>query len=134
MAGEIRAILEAAGRWVETSGAQGARALLDGMDLRVVGDAFEGRALAGTYAPRANAVGVSFVGAQLQGASFDGADLRQADFQGADLRGASFIGANLNHARLAEANVRPLILPDGRQLPTRFDGAKTEGAGLGGAG
>jgi uncharacterized protein YjbI with pentapeptide repeats len=129
-AADIRAIIDAAVKWVETSGAGGARGKLEERDLRVVGDALRQRALAGLYAPRAIAIAVDFCGSQLQGANFDGADLRRADFQGADLRGASFIGANLTHARLAEANVGPLTLPDGRELTARFDGARIEGSGL----
>jgi uncharacterized protein YjbI with pentapeptide repeats len=129
-AADIRGIIDAAVTWVETSGAAGARGRLEDMDIRVVGDAFRTRALAGLYAPRAVGVAVDFTGSQLQGANFDGADLRRADFRGADLRGASFIGANLTHARLGDAHVGSLTLPDGRELPARFDGARIEGSGL----
>ena len=90
------------------------------MDLRVVGDAFCRRALAGLQAPGCIGVDVNFTGCRLQGANFDGADLRRANFADADLRGASFIGANLSHARMTTANVKPLVMPDGRELPTRF--------------
>jgi uncharacterized protein YjbI with pentapeptide repeats len=130
-AGEIRSILDAAQQWIETDGGSGARGQLEGMDLRVVGDAFRKRKLTGLFAPRTVAVAVDFSDTQLQGANFDGADLRRADFCGADLRGASFIGANLSHARFSGAGTGPLTLPDGRQLPTRFDGARLEGCDLG---
>lgn len=129
-AAEIRAIIDAAQQWTETSGGAGARGRLEEMDIRVVGDAFRKRALTGLFAPRSIAVAVDFCETQLQGANFDGADLRRAEFRGADLRGASFIGANLSHARFAGASTGPLTLPDGRQLPTRFDGARLDGCDL----
>jgi len=129
-AGEIRAILDAAQQWTETNGEAGAHGKLENMDLRVVGEAFRKRKLTGLFAPRTVAVAVDFSNTQLQGANFDGADLRRANFCGADLRGASFIGANLSHASFGGASTGPLTLPDGRQLPTRFDGARLDGCDL----
>jgi len=129
-AAEIRAALDQAELWVETGGAQGARAKLDRADLRVVGEAFKGRAVTGLSAVEALGVSVDFSGAQLQGASFEGADLRRANFQNADLRGASFARAKLAHANFAGAVTIPLTLPSGRSLQTRFDGANLEGTNL----
>lgn len=51
-----------------------------------------------------------FDGANLQGASLDGADIRGADFTRADLRRADLIGA---------------VFPDGAELRTLFDGARS---------
>ncbi len=130
MAADIRAALEQTELWVETDGARGTRAKLDQADLRVVGEAFKGRALTGLSATKTIGVSVDFSGAQLQGAVFDGADLRRANFQNADLRGASFVGAKLAHADFGGADTNPLTLPSGRSLPTRFDGASLDGTSL----
>jgi uncharacterized protein YjbI with pentapeptide repeats len=129
-AGDIKAILDAAQRWVETGGARGERGRLDGLDLRVVAGAFRDRILSGLAAPKAIGVSVDFSRSQLQGAVFDGADLRHANFRGADLRGASFVGAKLAHANLRGANIDALELPGGRMLPTRFDDASLDGTGI----
>jgi uncharacterized protein YjbI with pentapeptide repeats len=129
-AGDIKAILDAAQRWVDTGGARGERGRLDGLDLRVVAGAFRDRVLSGLAAPKAIGVSVDFSRSQLQGANFDGADLRHANFRGADLRGASFIGAKLAHANLRSADIGALELPSGRMLPTRFDDATLDGTGV----
>ena len=112
-AADLRARLAAARQWIRTNGAEGKPAVLDGEDLRPLGGAFQGAALAAMSAKGVCAIGLSFCGAQLQGAKFDGADLRDADFSGADLRGASFHGANLWHAKFVEADLRPLPLAKG---------------------
>jgi uncharacterized protein YjbI with pentapeptide repeats len=105
--------LAAARRWISTKGAEGGPAILDGEDLRPLGDSFENALLPAMSAKAARGIGVSFRGTQLQGAKFDKADLRDADFSGADLRGASFRGANLWHAKFADADLRPLPLAKG---------------------
>jgi uncharacterized protein YjbI with pentapeptide repeats len=105
--------LKAAERWITTIGAEGGPAILDGEDLRPLGDAFENAQLAALSSKGACGIGVNFRGAQLQGARFDDADLRDADFSGADLRGASFRGAKLWHARFSDADLRPLPLASG---------------------
>ena len=115
--------LAAASRWVLTDGAEGRPGVLDDEDLRPLGLAFEGRVLAAISMRRVRAVGVSFVGAQLQGACFDDADLRDADFRDCDLRGASFRGANLRHARFVNADVQPLPLASGGAQPVDLEGA-----------
>ncbi len=115
--------LAAGSRWVLSDGADGRAAMLDDEDLRPLGLAFEGRVLAAISCRRVCAVGMSFVGAQLQGANFDGADLRDADFRDCDLRGASFRGANLRHARFVNADVQPLPLAHGGAQPVDLDGA-----------
>jgi uncharacterized protein YjbI with pentapeptide repeats len=112
-AAELSDRLAAATLWIDTNGAEGRPAVLDGEDLRPMGDAFENAQLAAFSAKGACCIGVSFRGAQLQGAKFDTADLRDADFTGADLRGASFRGANLWHAKFDDADLRPLRLASG---------------------
>jgi uncharacterized protein YjbI with pentapeptide repeats len=110
---ELADRLVEAAPWITSNGAQGRPAVLDGEDLRPMGEAFEKAQLAAFSAKGACGVGVSFRGAQLQGAKFDLADLRDADFSGADLRGASFRGANLWHAKFNDADLRPLRLASG---------------------
>jgi uncharacterized protein YjbI with pentapeptide repeats len=112
-AGELLARIAAGVKWLETNGAQGHPAVLDGEDLRPLGNAFEKGQLSAMSARDVCAIGVSFRGAQLQGAKFDGADLRDADFSGADLRGASFQNTKLWHAKFDEADLRPLYLAQG---------------------
>ena len=77
---------------MDTAGAAGAPCVLDGEDLRSIGDALCGRRLTAISALRVCAVGVSFAGAQLQGGRFDDADLRAADFTGADFEAPAFAG------------------------------------------
>jgi uncharacterized protein YjbI with pentapeptide repeats len=124
---ELMRRIEAAGRWVVTSGIEGAPAQLDDEDLRPLSHAFPGRRLTALSAQRACGVGVDFSGAHLQGARFDGADLRDADFTGADLRGASFKGARLWHARFAEADLRALPLNSGLARAVNLEGATFAG-------
>lgn len=112
---ELRERLVRAKRWISSRGTEGAPAVLDGEDLRVLEGAFENTPLAGMSARGACGIGVNFRGAQLQGSKFDGADLRDADFSGADLRGASFRGANLWHADFTQADIRPLPLTKGER-------------------
>ena len=120
---ELVHILKAAAQWVVSDGAEGKPGVLDDEDLRPLGSALERRRLAAISCKRACAIGVSFVGSQLQGASFEGADLRDADFTDCDLRGASFRGANMRHARFTNADIQPLPLASGGDQPTDFDGA-----------
>ncbi len=110
--------------WVNSLGAEGAPAMVDGEDLRTVGDLFVGKGLTAFSAKGACAIGVDFSGAHLQGARFDGADLRDANFRGADLRGASFEGARLFHANFDDADLRPLQLPDGSKRLVNMVGAR----------
>ena len=110
---ELRERIAAARRWLSTRGAEGGPAIMDGEDLRPLGDAFENGLLAAMSAKGACGIGLSFRGAQLQGAKFDMADLRGADFTGADLRGVSFRGAKLWHAKFTGADLQPLPLANG---------------------
>ncbi len=112
-ADELRERLYVARRWVETNGAEGRPANLDGEDLRTLGSMFEGARLTALSATGACGVSVNFRDAALQGANFEGADLRDAHFAGADLRGANFRGANILHANFRGADVRPLSLNNG---------------------
>ena len=123
--------VQAAELCVRSHGAEGRAGILDGEDLRPLGDALAGRLLTALSARDACGVGVSFAGAQLQAARFDGADLRDADFTDADLRGASFRGAKLRHARFARADLRPLSLIRGDDQPVDLTGADYAPDGFG---
>lgn len=115
--------LAEASKWVAAMGKDGAPAVLDGEDLRPLGNHFARRKLTALSARKACAIGVDFTGCHLQGAHFDGADLRGANFTQADLRGASFAGANLWHAKFNEADMGALQLKSGGVRPTDFSHA-----------
>ena len=127
-AGELKARLAAANRWLITDGAEGRPAVLDREDLRTLGAAFEQARLTALSARQACAIGVSFKGAHLQAANFEKADLRDTDFTDTDLRGASFRGANLSHARFEGADLRPLPLASGARPVDLSDATYQEGA------
>jgi uncharacterized protein YjbI with pentapeptide repeats len=125
---QLMRALDEAEAWVQSDGRKGGPAMVDGHDLRPLGQALRGRSLAGFSAKRTCAVGVDFSGCRLEGANFEGADLRCAIFDGAVLRGASFRNAKLAHARFHSAILEPLTLPDGRLHPPSFAGAEITGA------
>lgn len=108
--------LKAHHRWVESDGATGDCASLDGADLRTVKDVLGSFKLTAVSAKRVTAPGVDFSAIELQGANFEGADLRGASFMGADLRGIRLKGARLQHAKFIGADMRPLALKSGECL------------------
>ncbi|MEI9994503.1 MAG: pentapeptide repeat-containing protein [Rhizomicrobium sp.] len=122
-AGALVAMLDGHVLCIASGAVQGAQAVLDGEDLRVVRSQFAGKALSGLSARRVLAIGMDFSDCQLQGARFEGADLRDCDFSGADLRGASFRNARLAHAKFEKANLGSLRLPGGKTLAPDFTGA-----------
>jgi uncharacterized protein YjbI with pentapeptide repeats len=119
----LKGQLEAHHIWISSSGERGNPAVLDGADLRPLGQNLVGRALGGLAARNAVGVGVDFSGSHLQAAKFDGSDLRGADFSGADLRGASFRGARLAHAKFNGTNLSGLRLANGGVLAPDLAGA-----------
>lgn len=121
---QFKAKLAAHLAWVGSDGKEGAVAVLDGCDLRVVPDQFKSRGLIGLSARGAIGIGVDFGGCQLQAAKFDGADLRGANFADADLSGASFHGAKLSHARFERARLGNLRLRSGETMTPNFLGAE----------
>jgi uncharacterized protein YjbI with pentapeptide repeats len=127
-AAELTERLVIATRWIATNGAEGRPAMLDGEDLRPLGEAFVGSQLTALSARGACAIGVSFMGAQLQGANFQNADLREADFTGADLRGCCLRGANLSHAKFDKTDLRPLVLSSGQRAVDLTDAQHAEDA------
>lgn len=109
--------------WFATNGKDGEPALLDGEDIRLLGNNFRNRKLTAIVARGAVALGVDFSNCELQGANFENADLREAKFDGADLRGAVFCGAKLAHASFDNADLRTLLLPNGAPKPIDLAGA-----------
>jgi uncharacterized protein YjbI with pentapeptide repeats len=110
----LKATVAAHAAWVGSDGKEGAAAVLDGEDLRVIADQFRGRGLVGLTARCVLGIGVDFGGCHLQGAKFDGADLR----------GASFHGAKLGHVRFDKARLGKLQLRNGETLAPNFSGAE----------
>lgn len=128
-----RKMIEASAIWLASSGKEGAKAILDGADLRVLSGVFQKARLAAASMRNVCAVGVDFSGASLVGANFSGADLRYAKFAGADLRGCSFKDCNLTQVSFAGANLRPLAGSENRQYQPRFEGARLAGIDLTGS-
>lgn len=115
---ELRLKLDAHQQWIASGGANGARAVLDGEDLRPVRQLLVGRPLTGLSAQRACAVGIDFAGSELQAAKLDGADLRDALFSNADMRGVSLNGARIAHAKFDRANLGRLTMANGTAVVT----------------
>ena len=120
---ELMTILKESVKYTKTAGKEGARAVLDGADIRVLGRAFAKAGLAGASIKGVCGIGVDFSNAVLVGAIFDGSDLRGARFDGADLRGCSFRDCNLGQTVFNTANLTSFLGRDGRSFPPRFDGA-----------
>jgi hypothetical protein len=118
-ASELKEILDQHRLWIETTGAQGKRAILRGANLKganLNGAYLYVANLAGAYLwdanlKDANLIGANLIdailtGANLTGAYLQGANLRGADLEGAILRGANLKGANLTGANLYRADLR----------------------------
>lgn len=124
----LRDALDAHERWVQTAGAHGKPAILDGADLRPLNGLFKQRTLVGLSARNAMAIGVDFSGSFLQGAKFGGADLRGARFAYCDISGASFRDAKLHHTSFDRAKLGKLQLASGAPFATSFAGAEVNSA------
>jgi hypothetical protein len=121
---ELKEILEAHSKWLQSEGKEGTRADLGAANLQ--GAYLWGANLQGAYLERANLqnanlgfanlreVGLweanlqnaSLGGANLQEAVLWNADLQEAHLWGANLRGADLGGANLQEANLEDANLQ----------------------------
>ena len=129
--------------WAESGGVLGQPAILDGEDLRSLGDRLRGFRLPAVSAPGACFVGMDLRDTGFQGANLTGADLRCADLRGADLRGARLSGAILSKADLGGASLAPLPLSKTRSMPAslaraqlryaRMEACDLTGADLSGA-
>jgi len=109
----LLARLKAHQRWIESNAKIGASAVIDGDDLRPLGDELGGFKLTAISARSTVAIGMNFSCMELQGADFSGADLRGANFEGADLRGVNLAGAKLLHAKFTAANMTSLTTRSG---------------------
>jgi len=109
----LLARLNAHQRWIESHAKMGASAVIDGEDLRPLGEELGKFKLTAISARSTVAIGMNFSCLELQGADFSGADLRGANFEGADLRGVNLAGAKLLHAKFTAANMTSLTMRSG---------------------
>lgn len=122
----LAAILDQHRLWVETSGEEGTKADLSGVDLENAD--LTGANLQGAVLQRANLRGADLSMADLRHASLVQADLSNTNLLGAELRGANLMGATLYGAegvwlgRLGGANLYDAMLPE---TISSIDGAKT---------
>ena len=140
---DLKHLLQAHARWVESEGQDGHRAVLANAEL--AGIDLEGYQLQEADLAGANLRKARLCGANLTGANLPGADLREADFsdcelaraviEGADVTGALFVRAQLTGARLqgvsglATATLRDACLEDAVGL-TADDLAGTDLTGV----
>jgi hypothetical protein len=102
-ASKLKEILDQHKLWIETNGAEGKRANLEGGNL-------SGADLYRADLYRADLYRADLTGADLTGASLEGADLRGANLERANLKRANLMGANLTGAYLGGANLVGAIL------------------------
>ncbi|MCJ7772232.1 MAG: pentapeptide repeat-containing protein [Desulfobacterales bacterium] len=112
----LEEILALHAKWLKSSGSEGEKADLVGMDLSF-----------------AQLRGVNLKKATLKMTKFGGADLRNANFYGADLTGASFEGADLSTATIAYANLYGADLRKAKLLGVNAHFASLKVADLRGA-
>jgi len=114
--------------WVESKGALGKRADLEGEDL-------SGRNLAEAALTNANLKRSDLSGSDLSDALLHGADLRHAEIIGGQMQGANLAVARLRHAhlrgcQLQGANFKGADLAGADLSGSIFDGAEMKGANL----
>ncbi len=95
---QLKQILEAHRKWLESEGKEGERADLLGANLQEA-DLF------GANLQKADLLGANLQGADLGGANLQEANLFGANLQGADLEEANLQGANLDFADLQGADL-----------------------------
>lgn len=132
-----RAAVCASARNVDFSGAQLARAVLTGLDLR--GSRFEEADLTGAQLAYALVAGVNFSSARLDRANLTGgiqgagANFLIASLQGADLTGAKLYGADFRSAKLQGAMMNYAQLQGAMVADADFEGASLQRVQLMGA-
>lgn len=122
----LRAALDRHRLWLETQGAEGARAIL------------AGACLSGLSLWRADLRAADLAGADLGGADLDHARLCDASLRGTHLAGASLWQADLSGADLSQADLRGakldhVVLRSAAMQGTKLGGASFWGAHLEGA-
>jgi uncharacterized protein YjbI with pentapeptide repeats len=115
--------------WVTTGGKSGEPAVLDGEDLRPMGN-LAGAFLTAVSARNACLAGMDLSRISLQGALLDGADLRGVNLRQSDLRGANLTGANLGQADLRRSMLSALPFKIDREKPTALAQASLRYADL----
>jgi hypothetical protein len=115
---DIPLILEEHKKWLASSGKEGERANLEGLDL-------SGVDLAEAKLSNANLRNAAFPGANCQGGVFDGSDMRYSD-----VSSGTFVSANLANARLRHADLSFSDLSEANLRGTDLSGARLKGAKL----
>jgi DNA-binding NtrC family response regulator len=108
---DLQRVLRQHATWVDSFGAEGKRAELQGLDL-------SNHNLAGIYLSGADLRDCKFKGTNLSGclmilADLNGADLSGDDLRNAELMGANLADANLRSARLTSAKLDPIEIKSG---------------------
>jgi CheY-like chemotaxis protein len=112
--------------WLQTKGAEGKRANLEGMDLA-------GADLSNSILANATFRGVDLSDATLTASRLDGADLRRAILSAANLSGANLGVASLRHANLSLANLDNAVLRGADLSGATLRGAKVSATDFKGA-
>ncbi|MGE5504938.1 MAG: pentapeptide repeat-containing protein [Actinomycetota bacterium] len=123
---DVSAVVAEHVSWLQSQGAQGKRANLEGMDLASAD--LSKAVLANATLRRAELSDANMAEARL-----DGADLRHAVLSAANLSGANLGVASLRHANLAIANLEGAVLRGTDLSGATFRGARLEGADFKGA-
>lgn len=133
---ELANILTDHRNWLESAGAKGGRAELQGSDLTEATFMTSDLREADLYEADlhgANLEGANLSKADLHGANFQSAYLRsatliEANLQGADLSGANLSSATLNQAKLQNAILKKTNLVDAVLTEAKLQGANLESA------
>ncbi len=131
---ELKGILAAHARWLESGEKEGEKADLSKTNLRVANlrDANLRRAdLTEAKLNRATLEDANLSNATLDGAVLRGAHLYRTNFQNADIKGAEFQGADLKEANLRDANLQNANFEDAKSfLSEQLAGTNVSGATL----
>jgi uncharacterized protein YjbI with pentapeptide repeats len=125
---ELKQILEAHQKWLESEGEEGQQADLRKADLRKAD--FMQANLRNAVLREANLEEANLLGADLTKVSLRDANLQEANALGAILEKADLRGANLNEAQLWTANLQNATLSEATLTRVRLGGARLQGADL----
>lgn len=115
---ELKAVLEAHQKWLESGGKEGERAVLQEVDLR------------GANLREATLKSANLQEANLQGADLHRAYLKEADCLLANLQSSWLVGADLEKANLIEANLQEANLSEAKLQGADLLNANLRGADL----
>ncbi len=125
---QLREIVEAHRKWVETNEKEGAQALLWGTNLQ--GANLVNANLRLAILTNANLQEANLYQANLQGANLINANLQRANLFDATLQGALLLGANLQGANLTNANLQEASLVEANLQGADLSNANLQGAVL----